>query len=73
MSKLLANSAGLNEMPKSSSGELISSITRDRRQSKLFILSTNVGQKSLEIVFFDCHLSPDWRQMAIKNTVSSDF
>ena len=22
---------------------------------------------------FDCHLSPDWRQMAIKNTVSSDF
>ena len=23
--------------------------------------------------FFDCHLSPDWRQMAIKNTVSSDF
>ena len=22
---------------------------------------------------FDCHLSPNWRQMAIKNTVSSDF
>ena len=22
---------------------------------------------------FDCHLSPDWRQMAIKYTVSSDF
>ena len=22
---------------------------------------------------FDCHLSPDWRQMAIDNTVSSDF
>ena len=22
---------------------------------------------------FDCHLSPDWRQKAIENTVSSDF
>ena len=22
---------------------------------------------------FDCHLSPHWRQMAIKNTVSIDF
>ena len=22
---------------------------------------------------FDCHLSPDWRQMAIENTVSIDF
>ena len=22
---------------------------------------------------FDCHLSPEWRQMAIENTVSSDF
>ena len=22
---------------------------------------------------FDCYLSPEWRQMAIKNTVSSDF
>ena len=22
---------------------------------------------------FDCHLSPDWRQMAIENTVSNDF
>ena len=22
---------------------------------------------------FDCHLWPDWRQMAIENTVSSDF
>ena len=22
---------------------------------------------------FDCHLSPNWRQMAIKNTDSSDF
>ena len=22
---------------------------------------------------FDCHLSPDWQQMTIENTVSSDF
>ena len=33
---------------------------------------TNVDQKSLETVF-DCHLSPYWRQMSIKNTVSSNF
>ena len=39
------------------------------------ILSRNVDQKSIETVFsinrnsvFDCHLSPHWRQMAIKNT-----
>ena len=29
--------------------------------------------KSLETEFFDCHLSHDWRQMAMENTVSSDF
>ena len=40
-----------------------------RRQSKTLILSTNVDQKSLETVF-DSHLSPGWRQMAIKITVS---
>ena len=34
----------------------------------------SADQKSLETdSVFDCHLSPDWRQMAIKNTVSSDF
>ena len=38
----------------------------------MFILSTNVDQKSLETVFV-CHLLPDWPQMAIKKTVSSDF
>ena len=47
-------------------------ITPDRRQSKTLILSTDVDQNSCETVF-DCHLSPDWRQMAIENTVSSDF
>ena len=35
--------------------------------------STNADQKSIETVFFDCHLSPGGRQMAIKNAVSIDF
>ena len=47
------------------------------RQSKTFTISTNVDQKSLETGFrlpfvarfFDCHVSPDWRQMAIKISV----
>ena len=47
------------------------------RQSKTLILSTNVDQKSLETgfsiaichPFFDCHVSPDWWQMAIKISV----
>ena len=51
---------------------LMISVTKDRRQSKRLILSTNVDQ-TYEKQFFDCHLSPNWRQMAIKNTVSSDF
>ena len=46
--------------------------TPDKRQSKTIIQSTNVDQKSLETVF-DCHFPPDWRHMAIENTVSSDF
>ena len=48
-------------------------LTLDRRQSKTLILSKNVDQNSLETEFSICHLSPNWRQMAIKNTVSSDF
>ena len=35
-----------------------------------------IDDRSSKIVrnrVFDCHLSPDWRQMAIKNTVSIDF
>ena len=47
----------------------------------MLILSTNADKQLLETVFtrnsvFDCHLSPDspdWRQMAIENTVSSYF
>ena len=48
--------------------------TPGRRQSKTFISSTNEDQNSqVRKRVFDFHLSPDWRQMAIKNTVSSDF
>ena len=39
----------------------------------MLILSTNVDKKITRNRVFDCNLSPDWRQMAIKNTVSRDF
>ena len=48
-------------------------ITLGRRQLKTSILSRNIDQKSLETEFFDCHLSPDWRHMAIESTVFIDF
>ena len=44
----------------------------DRRQSKTLILSTNLD-KIIRNRGFDCCLSPDWRQMSIKNTVFNDF
>ena len=49
--------------------------TQDRRQSKTLIVSTNlhVDQNSLETEFFDCHLSPDWRQMAIETLFLAIF
>ena len=31
------------------------------------------GSKIVRNSVFDCHLSPDWRQMAIENIISSDF
>ena len=33
----------------------------------------NVDKKLLENRVFDCHSLPNWGQMAIENTVSSDF
>ena len=48
--------------------------TPNRRQSKTLILSTNDGR--LKIVrnrVFDCHMSSDWRQMAIENNVLASF
>ena len=50
-----------------------SCITPGRRQSKTLILSTNVDKKSLETEFLIAIMSPNWRQMTIKNTVSCDF
>ena len=35
--------------------------------------SINADQKSIETVFFDCHLSPVERQMTIENSVSNNF
>ena len=43
-------------------------LTPCRWQLKTLIPSTNVDENSLETVF-DCHLSPNWRQMTIENTV----
>ena len=48
-------------------------ITWDRRQLKMLFTIDECGSKIVKSRVFDCHLSPDWRQMAIKNTVSSDF
>ena len=48
--------------------------TPGRWQSKTLILLTNVDKKKFRNCrVFNCHLSPDWQQMAIENTVSSDF
>ena len=41
------------------------------------IKNVNTVNEGRSIIFknsvFDCHLSPDWQQMAIENTVSDDF
>ena len=44
-----------------------------RRQSKKFILSKKRRSNNVRNRVSDCHLSPDWRQMAIENTVPIDF
>ena len=46
-------------------------LTPDRRQSETLMKSTNVD-KIVRNRVYDCHFSPDWRQMAIENSVSSD-
>ena len=52
----------------------VSVSTPDRGQSKTLIPSTNADQKSFNRYrVFDSHLSPDWRQMAIENYVSSYY
>ena len=47
--------------------------TPKRWQSKMLILLTNLDKKIIRNRVFDCHLSFNWRQMAMENTVSSDF
>ena len=47
-----------------------SNSTPGRRQSKTLILSTYLDQKSLETYYL---IASNWRQMAMENTVSSDF
>ena len=48
-------------------------ITPGRRQSKTLLTVDERGSKIARNSVFDCHLSPDWWQMAIKNSVSNDF
>ena len=46
-----------------------SSITPGRRQSKTLLIIDERARNSV----FDCYLSPNWRQMAIDDSVSNDF
>ena len=48
-------------------------ITPDRRQLKKVNAIDKGRSKIVKNRVFDCHLSPDWRQMATEHTVSSDF
>ena len=48
-------------------------ITPGRRQSKMLSTIYERGSKIDRNRVFDCHLSPVWRQMAIKNSVSNHF
>ena len=59
---------------KSQGAQLKCQITPGRRQSKTLI--NTIDERRSKLVrnrVVDCHLSPDWRQIAIENTVSSDF
>ena len=46
--------------------------TPDRWQSKTLMILTKVDQRSLATLF-DWHLTPNWQQMAIENTVFCDL
>ena len=48
-------------------------ITPDRRQLKMLLTIDEHGSKIVRSRVFDSHLSPDWRQMAIENSVSNNF
>ena len=47
--------------------------TPGRRQSKTIVTIDERGSKIARNIFFDCYLSPVWRQMAIENSVYDDF
>ena len=47
--------------------------TLGRRQSKTLLTIDERGSNIARNGVFDCHLSPVWRQMAIKNSVSNGF
>ena len=47
--------------------------TLGRRHSKMLLTIDEPGSKIARNSVFDCHLSPNWRQMAIENSVSNDF
>ena len=47
--------------------------TQGRQQSKTLLTIDEPQSKIARNSVFDCHLSPNWRQMAIKNSVSNNF
>ena len=51
---------------------IVNTVSFNFWQPQTLILSTNVDQR-FRNRGFDCHLSADWRQKAIINTVSIDF
>ena len=55
-----------------SSHPTLSFLTLGRRHSKKLSTNDERGSTIARNSVFDCHLSPMWRQMAIKNTVSID-
>ena len=48
-------------------------VTPGTRQSKTLLTLDERGSKINRNSVFDCHLSPDWRQMVIEISVSIDF
>ena len=56
---------------ENSIGKIVS--TPERLQSKMHLTIDKYVSKIASNSVFDCHLSPDWRQMAIENSLSNDF
>ena len=48
-------------------------VTLDRWQSETFLTIDERGSYIARNSVYDCHLSPDWQQMVIVNSVSNDF